>query len=185
MTDESKYIRVSERWQKINNFANYAISDHGRIMRIAESEGTSKAMTYPGKILKGFKGSRGYLIIRLHKNGKLYRKNIHRLVAHAFLGKCPLGKEVNHKNGNKIDNYIENLEYVTHKENQRKAAKLGLYKGLRGSQSPTAKLTEQDILEIRKLGKRNPSYKEIAKKFSVSKSAIASIILKKNWAWLE
>jgi len=81
-----------------------------------------------GKLLKPRVNNRGYWDVRLSKDGKCRTYFIHRLMGQAFI--CnPLGKRyINHKNGIKIDNQVENLEWVTHSENMLHAHKTGLFK---------------------------------------------------------
>lgn len=78
------------------------------------------------KILSKAKDSNGYEIVTLCKNKKRYTKTIHRLVAESFLGKSKL--EVNHIDGNKSNNILSNLEYVSKKQNIRHAINSGLFK---------------------------------------------------------
>lgn len=89
-------------WKTIQNFENYEISDEGQVRNIK-----TKRILKPSSV-------NGYLKVTLRKNNKGYSKYLHRLVAEAFLE----GEgEVNHKDGNRANNSIENLEWVTHREN--------------------------------------------------------------------
>ena len=83
------------------------------------------------------------------KNGQRVMRSVHRLVAEAFIGPCPEGLEVNHKNGQKQDNRPENLEYVTTAENLSHARTTGLIDN-RGCRNHFAKLTEVQVREIRR-----------------------------------
>lgn len=131
------------------------------------------------KQLKPFKLKSGYLVIELCKNGKRKKHLIHRLVAAAYLCNFENKTEVNHINGIKNDNRVENLEWCTRSENQKHAIKLGLRsaKGIKNSQS---KLTELDVLQIRKLYKKEP-LKKIAEMFNISISNVCSIGKKNTW----
>lgn len=73
--------------------------------------------------LSQWKNAYGYLCVKV--NNKII--TIHRIVAKCFLGECPKGKQINHIDGDKLNNVPENLEYVTPKENIRHAIKLGLH----------------------------------------------------------
>src|SRR3990167_1365701 len=93
-----------------------------------------------------------YSVALAKKNRKGYK--IHRLVAEAFIPNPLNLPEVNHKNGNKGDNRIENLEWCTRAENLahgRIVSPMANRKIKRGTQSPHAKLTEAKVLEIRKI----------------------------------
>ena len=103
-----------EIWKNIDGFnGKYQVSSWGNI-RNAES----------GKVLKPFENSKGYLKIALYKNGKNYKKRINRLVAMAFIENPDELPQVNHKDGNKKNNSISNLEWVTNEENARHAKNL-------------------------------------------------------------
>ena len=79
------------------------------------------------RLLKPRTDRYGYKDVLLHKDGKGRRFSIHRLVAENFLGTCPEGYQVNHKNCNKADNLVSNLEYMTQDENMHHAAMNGIY----------------------------------------------------------
>lgn len=79
-----------------------------------------------GVTLKPWLGNHGYLMVNLLVDGKSYRCLVHRLVAEVFLGEAPDGTEIDHKDGNKLNNVASNLEWVTRKENLRRAKNLGL-----------------------------------------------------------
>lgn len=102
---------LQETWKNIEGYDGiYFVSNFGRI----KSSGNGERKRCES-ILKGVKNKFGYLIVGLSKNGHQSSKYIHRLVAEAFLGKSELN--VNHKNGIKTDNRIDNLEYVSSREN--------------------------------------------------------------------
>ena len=99
---------MSEEWRKIKGFENYYVSNLGRVKN-------SK-----GKILKSRKERKNveYIRVGLYKNGKLKNIPVHRLVALMFIPNPKNKPVVNHKNEIKHDNRVENLEWVTLKENQ-------------------------------------------------------------------
>lgn len=99
-----------EQWKTIKEFDNYEISNEGRVR--------NKTTQY---ILKGRKSKSGYfqVSIKEEKSGKFKNQYIHRLVAIHFIDNKENKKEVNHKNGDKLDNNISNLEWVTPSENQK------------------------------------------------------------------
>lgn len=104
-----------EEWRKIENF-NYSVSNYGNV----KNNKTDK------KIYLNNKGG-DYLSVNLSKNNKIKRFYVHRLVATYFVKKDnEERKEVNHKDGNKYNNYYKNLEWVTRSENIRHALKNNL-----------------------------------------------------------
>lgn len=103
---------MQELWKPIKNYEGlYEISNLGNV----------KALNFhrekKEKLLKPKIDKYGYLCVRLSKNGKLKDFSIHRLVANAFIGESDL--TVNHKDKNKQNNNIKNLEYMTNKDNVR------------------------------------------------------------------
>lgn len=92
---------------------------------MVSNEGRVKNAT-TGRILRGSRDHSGYPNMGLRRNMHQHQISVHRLVTAAFLGPCPKHLEVNHKDGNKDNNRIENLEYVTTAENMRHASALGL-----------------------------------------------------------
>lgn len=115
-------------WKPIKDFENiYEISSNGQVRslaRIVPVQG--KGRLVKGRRMTSRIGRDGYGAVRLSKNGSTYTRYVHRLLAEAFVPN-PMEKPiVNHINGNKLDNRIENLEWVTHPENIRYAYLKGL-----------------------------------------------------------
>lgn len=123
----------------------------------------------PKGITAGYKNARGYMRFNINRRGYA----VHRLVLLAFLG--PSDLEVNHKNGIKHDNRLENLEYVTKTENMRHAHRTGLVKVRRGEENGRAKLRKHQLLDIRKMIKSKVLDKDIAKAFGVHRTLIGFI----------
>ncbi|AKU43400.1 HNH endonuclease [Bacillus phage Silence] len=97
-----------ERWKLVEGYEDYKISSEGRVMSLKAGK---------ERILKQFPNERGYMRINLMKKSKLKQVFVHRLVAYAFIGEVKKGYEVNHKNGDKTNNRLENLEIITSSEN--------------------------------------------------------------------
>jgi len=111
-----------EAWRPVVGYEPlYAVSDKGRVKRVATGKGSRE-----GHVLRPALNHKGYPMVGLSKAGKLRAFAVHTLVALAFLGPRPEGLQINHKNGRKNDNRVENLEYVTPRENIRHAIRLGL-----------------------------------------------------------
>lgn len=102
------------------------------------------------------------------------------LAALRFKEKC-IGKQVNHKNGDKLDNSIHNLEVVTQAENIKHEWDTGLVRALKGSEQPNSKLTPKQVVEIR--SKHTPFKKKgsgtitsLSKEYGVSKQTISAVV---------
>jgi hypothetical protein len=121
----------------------------------------------------------GYKRVALMVNNKLKSFRIHRLVASAFIGKDT--REINHKNGNKQDNRVENLEYCTRSENLLHAFKTGLAQARRGDKNGNSKVTVPDVIAIRRLVLLNVPSREIGEIFGINKSTVLDI--KNNITW--
>lgn len=179
--EKSVQCLPGEIWRQIVGFENYAISNLGRVMRIAYSK--SKNHSYvPGRLLKVTKVA-GYPIVRMYSDGKCFSKGIHVLIAVAFIGPCPPDKEVDHKDTNKENFSVGNLEYVTHKENIRRARKFGLL--ALGEENGKSKLTEEQVRKILLSDSRVPGHREkLAKEFGVSKATVVDVCLGRSWKWI-
>lgn len=134
----------------------------------------------PRRVLKPSISPSGYKIVALCKNGIVKYFTVHRLIIESFYGESLL--EVNYINGNKLDNCLNNLEYITRAENYLHAQKLGLVKGWIGFKNPKAKLTKSSISEIRKLYKSGDyTQKQLAAKFGIDQTSVSDIVLMKSW----
>ena len=169
-----------ERWLPVVGFEGiYDVSDFGRVRSIMKRKNT-----LVGRILKPSLNASGYRHVGLHKDGKHNTLRVHRLAMMAFIGPCPNGEQINHIDGNKINNRLDNLEYVTASENTRHALSLGLRVALRGEAHCNSKLKETDVHKIRALfGKK--THAEIAEIFNVSRRNISHIANGSTWGWLK
>lgn len=140
-----------------------------------------------GKVKKATLINNGYLIVNLCKNSKSKNYLLHRLVAETFIPNPENKPDINHKNGIKTDDRVENLEWCTKSENMQHAVKTGLFvptkfKILVGEKHGSSKLKEADVIFIR--NHKEMSNKELAKKFNISKEHASLIKNKKSWRYL-
>ena len=130
--------------------------------------------------------TQGYKQVNL-KTAKGFRTRlVHVLVLEAWIGPRPDGMVTNHKNGDKTDNRLENLEYVTQTENMKHAYALGL-----SPKPPTrygedlkhlAKMTTQKVLALRAETDREPGYLErFGVKYGISAATVSKILLRQTW----
>lgn len=119
----------NEKWKLIDGFGKrYAVSDFGRVVSLSRKISNHTGfINKPSRLLKSHKDKKGYPRVYLDKgDGKTRYIAIHRLVAIAFMPNPSNKPQVNHKDGNKENNYVNNLEWATNKENQIHAVKMGL-----------------------------------------------------------
>lgn len=125
-----------------------------------------------------FINNRGYLSL----TGK-YNVSSHRVIWAYFNGPIPNNLEINHKDGNKLNNRIENLELVTRTENIRHSWNMGLRKAFYGEKCGSSKLTEKQVQQIKKLlTQKVYTVETIAKMFAVSPGTIFFIKNGKTWS---
>lgn len=111
--------------------------------------------------------------------GRGNSRAVHRLVAEAFHGPCPEGLECAHQNGDRQDARAENLVWVNRVENARHRRLHGTHRA--GEAINFAKLTEQDVRQIRLLLKTGCTQRAIAGWFGISPSQITNIKLGRTW----
>ncbi len=170
---------VTEEWRPVVGFEPYfAVSNMGRVKRTQAAPGS-----FIGRVLTGGANKRGYYHVTLSGGGKQITKEVHRLVANAFLGEMPKGYHTNHIDGDKSNNSDANLEYVTPSENQKHSFRLGRV-NVCGESHVHAKLTEAEVCEIR-LSKGSVSAKEIAKRYGVNEFYVYQLRRGRGWRHLE
>ena len=159
-----------EQWKVVKGFENYLVSSLGNVKTI---NGKLKKVVYDSKNDYGY--------VELWKNNKVKKFRIHRLVAETFIPNT-LGKEqVNHIDGDKKNNCVSNLEWVTPKENIRHAIENDLSSIKYGSKNLASKLKEEDVKYIRENAGINKSVKELSEIYNVSTTTIYNIINYKKW----
>ena len=122
---------MEEIWKDIVGYeGRYVVSSFGRIKSLSQKHRTSKDVKFLSKecLLSQYQMPNGYMMVNLYKNGKIKRHYVHRLVTEAFIG-VNNKMTVNHKDENKTNNNITNLEYLTRGDNIRYSAKIAKEKG--------------------------------------------------------
>lgn len=155
-------MACDEIWKNLKG-TSYEVSSFGNIRRNRY-------------ILKPFLNTSGYLSVKIHG----ITKQVHSLVNFAFRGKISRGHHIDHIDGNKLNNRLNNLEEVTHSENIRRAYSLGL-RCSKGDRSNRAILCSREIPKIKQMREKGFTNKEIASKYGVHLSTISKVITGVNW----
>lgn len=174
-----------EIWRPVLGFESlYEVSQLGRIRHVIKID--RHGNPYLGQPRKQLVSSDGYLFVQLYIPGVAKRKSprVHVLVAHAFLGTKPKGMEINHIDGNKQNNRVENLEYCSHAQNMAHAALHNLLANNQGEHNCNAKLTDSDVYEIRRFSSLGETNVAIAKRFNVTDVLVSKIVRRKLWSHL-
>ena len=159
---------MTEVWKPVIGFENYLVSNLGNVLN-------QKYNRYKKPTL----GRNGYWSVGLSKNGKYTSCLLHRIVALAFIPNPQNKPQVNHINCNKKDNSVQNLEWVTSQENNLHS--VSQIKGVKGVKVWTAKLSEQNVREIRNRLQKGEMLVTLAKEFKVCKQTIFKIKNNKIW----
>lgn len=137
-----------------------------------------------GKLIHGEVTRNGYVRIHVSNRNVQYKFLVHRLVAEAFIPNPLCLPQVNHKDGNKLNNSVENLEWCSSSENQKHAYRTGL-KNANGEKNGHSKLSEKDVIEIRKVyvkGKHSDfNSRGLARKYGVNPKTILDVVNYRNW----
>ena len=165
-------------WRPVLGFETlYEVSNTGLVRSLPRN-------TTSGKILGQRLINVGYYVVRFSENGRPINKFVHTLVAEAFIGPRPEGLVIDHIDGNPKNNHVSNLEYVTQKENMRRARELGLWDPTVNSIGQT-KLNPEAVVVIRMVGryclKEVGGQYNLAKAFGVTQPHISDVMNKHAW----
>jgi hypothetical protein len=188
-----EYRATIEEWRPTHH-PDYDVSNIGRVRsRVPERGRGPRLPEGTGRLLSPSPNSQGYLHILIGGRRGKYMK-VHRLVAAAFLGPCPVGQEVRHRDDDPGNPRWDNLEYGTRSDNRRDCVERGRDNSPRGERSAlNSKLTTQQVIEIKqrvallprvgKSGRRSKySMVSIAEQYGVSLALIHDIAYERCWA---
>lgn len=117
---------MTEVWKDVVGYEGlYQVSNLGRVKSLAKIDRLGRC--YPERLKAQVNNGTGYLVVNLKHNGKQQMRSVHRLVAEHFISNELELPEVNHIDGNKFNNVVDNLEWCTHSENMQHAVDTGLH----------------------------------------------------------
>jgi hypothetical protein len=155
------------QYKELDGLSGYYITDDGRVFH-GERE------------LKTYRDKDSYVLIGITVKRKTTTYKVHRLVAQAFIDNPDNLPEVNHIDGNKWNNCVDNLEWVSHRENLRHASEKRLFRY--GEDHPHSKLSQQEADHIRNLyGTGNYTQMELSKMFNSSPMVVNRIVNNKTY----
>lgn len=161
-------------WKDVEGFEGlYKVSNEGVVI-------STPRQGSRGGVTKYYKMSHGYYEYLLCKDGKMYHVMAHRLLAKHFIPNPDNKPCVNHIDGDRNNNSLENLEWVTYKENTQHAVRSGLFNN-KGENNPKTKLTDKEIYQIRDLHKHKVyNQKELAEIYGTCRSNVSYIVRNKT-----
>lgn len=163
-----------EEWRNIPGYNGYYVaSSLGRIKRLKTIVKHSSGNGYSVRSERIIKPmlSQGYLVLYLCVGGNKRRWRVHKLIANAFLDNPKGLPIINHRDGNKINNIVSNLEWISHQDNTRHAHMMGLKKNSYGKMIDKSKL--MTLINLNEMGYSQCS---LAKIFDMSQSTISRAI---------
>ena len=177
---------MKEKWKDIPDYKGiYQVSNMGKVKSLPRIRRNRHGLCnpVPEKILKQNVLKSGHHMVRLYKDGDGSKKDfgVHRLVLLAFVGPCPDGMECCHYDGNPSNNRQNNLRWDTKWSNMEDSKRHGTFA------LGKSKLTEEQVLEIRKLyreGESKTIMTDLAKKFGLALGTIHPLIKGKTWSHL-
>lgn len=160
---------INESWGSIKGFSE-EFSSLGRVRRIKHGVWIQRKLNT----------KHGYVQMKFRCEGQVKFHYVHVLIAKAFIGEKERGIQVNHINGNKSDNRLENLEYCTVSENHKHAFRMGL-KSHKGAKHTQAKLNDIRVLTAKLAKMRGVSSRALADIYGVSRASIDDAVLGRHW----
>jgi hypothetical protein len=180
----SNLKNYEEIWKSIQGYeGSHEISNMGRIRSLDRVDCSGRNLK--GRELTPFLNKKiGYLQISIKKDGMTKLHRIHRLVAEAFVENPENKSQVNHIDGNKLNNAAFNLEWTTPYENTNHAIDIGLKPSLKGSNGIGSKLTGKQVIEIYKRANDGENQRLLGEEFGVNQRTISAIKHGISWGWL-
>jgi hypothetical protein len=172
---------ICEEWRDINDFNGYEVSNLGNVRgKDRLRKGKHGLRLINGQPMKLVFNKKGYPEVRFRKEGT-HTRLVHRLVANAFVPNHDNKLQVNHIDGNKLNNRANNLEWVTNSENQLHAYRLGLQPSRAGENNSKAKITDKNVTLLKQLYNSGKSIIEVSKIMNVSLASARQIIYGVSW----
>jgi HNH endonuclease len=165
-------------FRQVSDFPFHRVGTDGTIWTCLDQGGRGPTHHWRQLVAKPSPRLR-YVQVALCHKGKVTMRSLHRIVLEAFRGPCPPGMEACHNDGDPFNNRLDNLRWDTRKGNFADEERHGTK--MRGERHHQAKLTENDVREIRRLREQGVFFKELAKRFGISLGVAHAICSRKIW----
>lgn len=172
---------MKDEFRPVEGYPGYRVSRDGRVDSCWTRRGRLCVPTETWRPLKPILRG-GYLTVNLARGGKKSARRIHRLVLAAFVGPCPPGMVACHNDGDRANNDLSNLRWDTQKANADDTLRHGMR--VLGSRCRASKLTEDDVVQIRRLRADGGVIGDLSVRFGVSKDNIKAIVYRRSWRHL-
>lgn len=183
---------MSEKWVNIEGYEGiYQITRSGKVRSLDKVVNCypKTKRTVKGRTLKPILGKIGYYYFQLSNNKSVRKsKYLHRLLALTFISNPNNYPCINHKDGNKRNNSLSNLEWCTHQQNMAHGFRTGLVPkmiNVKGEKGFSAKLKDRDVMAIKKRLKNGERIIDIAKDYPIKEGAISEIKAGRSWGHIE
>lgn len=174
-------------WRAVEGFDCYEVSDDGRVRRIKPTREKNHGKQVPYE-LSPWKDINGYPVVELRDGDRRKTYKVHRLVALAFIPNPDNKDQVAHNDGSRDNNCVSNLRWATMEENQADRKLHGTCNGIilktAGEKNINAKLTDEDVVSIRRRHMSGETQSALAREYGVSQSQVHRIVSGQSWKWL-
>ncbi len=167
-------------YRDVAGFPGYRVGSDGTVWSCKPRPWSSRRLdACRWRLLKSAPIARGYLAVNLTLDSIGYTFLVHRLVLQSFIGPAPDGTECRHRDGNMLNNHLDNLCWGTREENCADMVLHGT--APRGENCGAAKLTVAQVLEIRRRKKAGQTQSQIAASFGIKRNYVWDIVNRKTW----
>lgn len=170
---------VPAGFRVITGFPRYAINEFGTVLSICKTTKTATLAWSEARERTPARNRDGYYQVMLRHAGHVRNILVHVLVLEVFIGPRPEGMQCRHIDGNPANNHVSNLAWGTGHENNSDQVRHGTR--IQGATHPMSKLTEDDVLEIRRRRANGESLMSLAREFHLTKTTVCEIAKRRTW----
>jgi hypothetical protein len=185
VNDEKLSVNFAEEWADIPGWEGaYQVSTYGGVRSVDRfiTRNDGAVLFWKGQLMSSYTDQCGQIMVKLNRVNEVKTLKVSRLVAKAFLPNLSNKRDVHHKDGDKTNNRVDNLEWLTRQEHFRKDKLTGKFDSIRGSNGTRSRFSSEQIMDIRKLYEsRQFTQTDIAKQYNCPSATISCIVNYKTW----